>query len=125
MIYMKGNDEAKDLAETMQQNFRDHLLPTNRAPDDMSTLYLLKRIKGPAVLAEIGFLSNPNEAAYLINPKYQNQVAFSMHTAILQYFANQENEPVEPDGAKSRDGSPPPKEDRQAPSQSNASEGQD
>lgn len=89
MIYMKGNEEAKELAELMQSAFKTHLLPTARASDDMSTLYLLKRIPGPAVLAEVGFISNPTEASHLQTSRYQEQVAITMYVALMEYFAGE------------------------------------
>lgn len=89
VIYMEGNQEAKELAELMQTRFQDHLLPTKRSTDDMNTLYLLKRISGPAVLAEIGFISNPTEAAHLQTATYQQQVAFTMYISLMEYFAEE------------------------------------
>lgn len=90
MIYMQGNEEAKALAELMQTHFKSHLLPTKRSSDDMNTLYLLKRIPGPAVLAEVGFISNPTEAAHLQTSAYQQQVAFTMYLSLMEYFAAKE-----------------------------------
>jgi N-acetylmuramoyl-L-alanine amidase len=85
-IYMKGNPDGEALAKTMQSYFHTYLLPTSREADDMSTLYLLKRINGPAVLAEIGFLSNTKEAVYLVHPSYQRRVAFAIYLSLLDYF---------------------------------------
>ena len=86
MIYMRGNDKAKGLAEQIQGEFKQHLLPTSRLSDDMSTLYLLKRIPGAAVLAEVGFISNPEEAKHLQSDGYQQQVATVIYVALLKYF---------------------------------------
>ncbi|MCL6593510.1 MAG: N-acetylmuramoyl-L-alanine amidase [Alicyclobacillus sp.] len=85
-IYMTGNKEGEALARCMQRQFRQSLLPTERDVDEMSTLYLLKRVPGAAVLAEIGFLSNPAEAAHLVRPDYQQQVAMAMYVSILEYL---------------------------------------
>ncbi|MBX5435825.1 MAG: N-acetylmuramoyl-L-alanine amidase [Alicyclobacillaceae bacterium] len=87
-IYMRGNAEGKRMADDIQASFRALLLPTSRQPDDMSTLYLLKRIAGPAVLAEVGFLSNPQEAAHLATDRYQRIVALSLYTGLLAYFGS-------------------------------------
>ncbi|MCL6547985.1 MAG: N-acetylmuramoyl-L-alanine amidase [Alicyclobacillus sp.] len=92
-IYMKGNEPAQRLAEDIQDAFRALLLPTTRQPDDMDTLYVLKRIPGPAVLAEVGFLSNPDEAAHLATAAYQRLVAFSVYIGLLHYFADGDGEP--------------------------------
>ena len=55
----------------------------------MSTLYLLKRVPGPAVLAEVGFISNPAEAAHLQTSRYQEQVALTMYVALMEYFSGE------------------------------------
>lgn len=89
MIYMKGNEEAQELADLMQTAFKAHLLPTVRSSDEMSTLYLLKRVPGPAVLAEVGFISNPEEAAHLQTSRYQEQVALTMYAALMEYFSGE------------------------------------
>ncbi|MDQ0190437.1 N-acetylmuramoyl-L-alanine amidase [Alicyclobacillus cycloheptanicus] len=88
VIYQHDNEEGKALAEVMQAAFRDTLLPTHRAVDDASTLYLLKRIPGPAVLAEIGFVTNPEEANALRQKAYQQRVAFAMYVSLLSYFGD-------------------------------------
>lgn len=88
VLYLKGNAQGKTLATMMQSAFRVQLLPTKRAIQSNQTLYLLKRVKGPTVLAEIGFITNPMEARYLHTAAYQDRVAFAMYTAIVAYFAD-------------------------------------
>jgi N-acetylmuramoyl-L-alanine amidase len=87
-IYMSGNVEGEKLAKAMQRRFKELLLPTHREADDMHTLYLLKRIPGPSVLAEVGFLSNPREAEALVTDRYQEVIAFAIYLSILDYFAH-------------------------------------
>lgn len=87
-IYMDGNAQGEQLAKDMQIRFRELLLQTERSADDMKTLYLLRRIPGPTVLAEVGFLSNPTEAHALKTDKYQRVVAFAMYLSLLDYFAH-------------------------------------
>ncbi|GMA50429.1 germination-specific N-acetylmuramoyl-L-alanine amidase [Alicyclobacillus contaminans] len=96
-IYMEGNAEGERLAKEMQARFKELLLPTEREADDMDTLYLLKRIPGPAVLAEVGFLSNPEEAAALHNPAYQRRIAFAMYLALMDEFQAQHVDADRPD----------------------------
>lgn len=91
VIYLRGNEQGHDLAAGMQQAFRQLLLPTRRSIDDTTTLYLLKRIKGPAVLAEIGFVTNPEEAAALKTKAYQRRVAFAIYASLMAYFGAPES----------------------------------
>lgn len=41
----------------------------------------------PAVLAEVGFLTNPAEEERLVSPEYQRQVAEALATGITEYFS--------------------------------------
>ncbi|WP_236025930.1 N-acetylmuramoyl-L-alanine amidase [Alicyclobacillus suci] len=86
VLYLKDNEHAKQLATVMQQTFQETLLPTKRSIQSNRTLYLLKRIDGPTVLAEIGFITNPNEAHWLQQPSYQDKVALAMYIALRRYY---------------------------------------
>ncbi|WP_067846443.1 N-acetylmuramoyl-L-alanine amidase [Alicyclobacillus mali (ex Roth et al. 2021)] len=88
VLYLKTNPHAKQLATIMQEAFRSELLPTHRDVQSNRTLFLLKRIEGPTVLAEIGFVSNPDEARALTTGAYQERVAFAMYQALVRYFSD-------------------------------------
>lgn len=90
VIYQQDNESGQALAATMQTVFKGLLLPTDRDIDATRSLYLLKHIPGSSVLAEVGFLTNPAEAAALRTPAYQQQVAFAIYAALLQYFGEPE-----------------------------------
>ncbi|SIS71121.1 N-acetylmuramoyl-L-alanine amidase [Alicyclobacillus vulcanalis] len=100
VLYLRSNPHAKQLASAMQEAFRAELLPTNRDVQANRTLFLLKRIEGPTVLAEIGFVSNPEEARALTTPAYQERVAFAMYEALVRYFSDPAAQQIgEPDAA--------------------------
>lgn len=42
----------------------------------------------PAVLVEVGFITNPDEAAFLREPKGQDRIADSLASAVRDYFSN-------------------------------------
>lgn len=86
-LYYDGNEEGEKLAHLMQQSFSSNVLPTRRSIQSNRNLYLLKRVEGPTVLAEIGFITNPEEAHYLQTGKYQDRVALAMYVALTKYFA--------------------------------------
>ncbi len=48
--------------------------------------YLPAHVDAPCILYEGGYLSNPNEAAYLASEQYQNEAAVRICNAIDQYF---------------------------------------
>ncbi|WAH37422.1 N-acetylmuramoyl-L-alanine amidase [Alicyclobacillus dauci] len=93
VLYLHKNDDGQRLAKTMQETFQETLLPTRRSIQSNRTLYLLKRVKGPTILAEIGFITNPTEASWLQRPVYQDKVAFAMYLALTRYFNESPSEP--------------------------------
>jgi N-acetylmuramoyl-L-alanine amidase len=52
-------------------------------------VYLLKALKMPSVLVEVGFLSNPDEARLMATPGYQQKVAASVYQGILRYASGE------------------------------------
>jgi N-acetylmuramoyl-L-alanine amidase len=47
--------------------------------------YILNSVKKPAVIVEMGFISNPNDRYLLTNPDYQQQTADAIAAGIIQY----------------------------------------
>lgn len=39
----------------------------------------------PAVLVETGFISNPQEAILLMQPEYQDKLAWAIYLAVIKY----------------------------------------
>ncbi|WP_295155872.1 N-acetylmuramoyl-L-alanine amidase [uncultured Ruminococcus sp.] len=89
MFYSRRNSGGERLAAAMQRQFVQLLQPENeretKPVDD--ELFLLDKTDTPAVMAECGFLSNPEEAAKLETPEYRRQVAFTIMTGMLGYYA--------------------------------------
>lgn len=54
-----------------------------------NTIYLLKVLKMPSVLVEVGFLSHPQESLLLGDDLYQRKVATSIYRGILRYSSEQ------------------------------------
>lgn len=89
MFYSERNAQGAKLAETLRSQFRSLLQPDNERETKPvgDELFLLDKSDKPVVMAECGFLSNPEEAALLETPAYQRQVAFTIMTGILLYGA--------------------------------------
>ncbi len=89
MFYYKGSKEGKCLAEILQKAFVEHVDSTNKRVEKADgTYYLLINTKAPTVIAECGFLSNPQEAALLNTDEYQQKVAQALCSGVLEYLSH-------------------------------------
>lgn len=85
VFYNNKNDQNALIADIFQQQFKSDLNSNRKAKVD-NQLYLLKRIKVPGVLLELGFLSNANDRYLLKQDYYQNKLALTIQNAIVKYF---------------------------------------
>ncbi len=68
-------------------------------------LYVTRRVQGPAVLVEGGFVSHPAEARLLGDPDYRQKLAESIAGGIMKYLAASRHRTLEsPPLAVARDG---------------------
>ena len=83
------NVDSTELASMVQEALNSALYPGNRrvASPISGDIYLFKSISCPAVLAECGFLSNPEEAALLEEQEYQLKVALALMGAYYSYLS--------------------------------------
>ncbi len=93
MFYPLEDAESERLAGILQRSFVSFLQPENKRETKPVTdeIYLLKNGKCPRVMAECGFLSNPDEAALLESEEYRGKVAFCLYTGILEYLSENNN----------------------------------
>ena len=111
VFYQKGNEAGQLLAEAVQTRLKEELGNTDRVALAHPDSYLLKNIDAPAIIAEMGFLSNQEEEALLQNESYQWQVAWSIYQALNDFFLMDEPEkPNELEGTKRRKGAEGPEE---------------
>ena len=88
MFYGKVNTDSKILADCIQKRFVGNLQSDNKREIKQAgkDLYLMYYAKTPIVLVECGFLSNPIESALLSDDTYQNKVAFTIFSGIMDYL---------------------------------------
>ena len=86
-FYYSGNEGGRHLAENIQHELRTVLENTNRAAKPNDEVYLLKTLKIPTALVEVGFLSHPEEARLLADEAYQRKVAAAIYRGILSFAA--------------------------------------
>ena len=77
-----GQSEA--FAEMLQQQFRDRV-PLASRPIDRAPLRVLESANMPAVLIELGYLTNPEQAKLLTGDTFQNAAAQAIFDAIVRF----------------------------------------
>ena len=88
IFYSENNPLSKELAQKIQDSFKNNLQPDNKREikPAKGDYFLLKQSQTPIVLAECGFLSNPEEASLLSTEDYQSKVAFTLFCAIINFM---------------------------------------
>ncbi len=87
MFYNNNNPYNRTLAQIMQNRFAQ-LQPGNDREIKLSgdELFLLKSNLNPSLMIECGFLSNPEEEAKLATDEYQQKLAFTIYSGLLEYL---------------------------------------
>jgi len=89
--FYKKDPENEALAKSIQaelkrvlQNTTREALPLNPPP------YILQQLEIPAVMVEVGFLSNPEEERLLNDPVYQDKMAGAIYAGVVNYLTQQD-----------------------------------
>ncbi len=86
-FYMEDQEQSKELAGFIQQELIRVLKNTDRKITSGSDNYfLLDNSPVPAVIVEVGFLSNPRERALLVEPAYQRKVAWAIYLGVIKFL---------------------------------------
>lgn len=87
LFYYAGSAEGEKLAVCLQESFDGVVGAENntRVPKSNTEYYLLIHMPCPVVIAECGFLSNPQEAELLQQEDYQDRIAWNLFCGILRY----------------------------------------
>ena len=84
--------EGQTLADTIQGSLIKGTAATDRGIKERG-LYVTRRVLGPAVLVEGGFVSHPAEARLLGDPAYRQKLADSVAAGILRYLETARHRP--------------------------------
>ncbi|MBE3582830.1 MAG: N-acetylmuramoyl-L-alanine amidase [Limnochordaceae bacterium] len=85
VFYQSGSAEGKRLAEAIQTELVRLLGPNQRRALG-GDFRVLRQSKVPAVIVEVGFLSNPEERARLQDPEYRQRVAEAILAGLIRYY---------------------------------------
>ena len=93
VFYEGAHQESIDLAQKIQSEFKNGLDSNNNRQiakiNDSKIMY--RDLNLPAVIAECGFLSNPEEAEKLTQKEYQEKAALCISLGIIKYFSQNKN----------------------------------
>lgn len=92
-FYQKNNEESKVLAQSIIDRLKE-FQPDNKEKPLPANFFILRNCPVSAVLVEVGFLSNQDEKAQLIDPAYQRKLAEAIKQGIIDYVeSNGESKP--------------------------------
>lgn len=86
-FYHFSSEKSKNLAVNIQQELIK-ISGMNRRIAKPGDFYIIKNTSMPAVIVEVGYLSNVNERKKLQEPWYQEQVARAIAKGIANYLEN-------------------------------------
>lgn len=86
-FYDPRREENQRMALLIQEEIINNLENTTREAKKNQEVFLLRHAQIPGVMVEVGFLSNPEEAALLETEEYQKKMAISIYQGILRYYA--------------------------------------
>lgn len=80
------SEDNKAIASIVQRNLINATGAIDRKIQSRPNLVVLNSTKMPAVLLELGFMSNGNEASKLLNQEYVNNITDSVVKSVNEYF---------------------------------------
>ena len=86
-------EKSLNFAEYIQKQYKSRIKTIDRGVKQ-GELFVLYKTSMPAVLTEIGFISNPTEEDYMMSEEGQNEYVYCIASAFAQYKANEENSPI-------------------------------
>lgn len=87
-FYHPGSAEGRRLALLVQEELV-RLEPGNYREALAADYYVLRNSRMPAVLVEVGFLSNPGDRGKLVDPAYQARLAEAIARGVRRFVAGE------------------------------------
>ncbi len=85
VFYKAGSEQAKQLARCTQKSLISILQNTDRRERPGDYL-ILNDVETTGILVEVGFISNPDEAASLADPNYRRRVVWAIFNGIQNWL---------------------------------------
>lgn len=87
VFYSKNISSSRELAEIIRKNNQSLVDNTNKREIKVAgkEIFILDKIKSPAVLVECGFLSNAQEEKLLSTEEYKKKIAFMLYCSVIEF----------------------------------------
>lgn len=85
VFYRKNNAQSRLMAGCLQESLIAGLQPS-RVRSALAGDYYMLSLPIPSVLIECGFISNPQEAKWLLDADYQKQLAQAVCRGVMEYW---------------------------------------
>ena len=82
-------EKSLNFAQAIQTQYKNNLKTINRGVKQ-AELFVLYKTAMPAVLTEVGFISNPSEEAYMLSKEGQATIALCLFNAFMNYKVAEE-----------------------------------
>ncbi|CAH8771926.1 N-acetylmuramoyl-L-alanine amidase [Paenibacillus dendritiformis] len=86
-LVLHQNEGRSRLLASLIQDSLNPFFSTSTLPKHGKTYYLLRHVDQPAVIVELGYLSNPQDRRMLTDPRSQTAIAARLCEAIVHYHA--------------------------------------
>ncbi len=88
-VFFKESDEKSELlAMQIQKSFNEMEEASRECSILSGDYYILNCNEYPSVIAECGFLSNPDDEKLLVTEEYQDKIAYAIFKGIVGYLAS-------------------------------------
>lgn len=87
VFYKSADERSKLLADSIQYSFNQMEQAVRSCTALSGDYYILNCSEYPSVIAECGFLSNPDDESLLITDTYQDDLAYTIYKGIAGYLA--------------------------------------
>lgn len=94
-FYSPAYKKSADMSYLIQDEIKRVIGNTDRVPSKTDSVFLIREVTCPAVLVEVGFVSNTEEAKRLRTADYQKAMANAIYQGILRQYSG-EKPPVAP-----------------------------
>lgn len=88
VFYCPTSEESKHLAICVQQELKRVLGNTTREAKP-AVYFITENTSTPAVIIEVGFLSNPQEESLLADETYQSRLAYAVFSGVVKYLVEE------------------------------------